>query len=69
MTYTVEATVRRSGDTTRKIEWDFTGRGCGTQCWTFWKKMRQTNRTGDTDEPFVSAAIRRDGAIVESVGL
>ena len=67
-TYTIEATVRRAGSITRRIEWDYSGKGAGTHCWNAWRKMRSTNATMDTQEPFVSAAILRNGECVESVG-
>lgn len=68
MTYTIEATVRRSGGVTRKIEWDYSGKGSGTSCWNAWRQMRETNATMDTAEPFVCAALLRNGERVESIG-
>lgn len=66
--YTIEATVRCSGGVTRKIEWDYSGKGSGTSCWNAWEKMRETNATMDTAEPFVRAALRRNGNLIESIG-
>lgn len=68
MTYTIKATVRRSGGVTRKIEWDYSGKGSATACWNAWCKMVETNATMDTSEPFICAALLRDGNVVESVG-
>jgi len=68
MAYTIEASVRRSQGLTRKIEWEYSGKGSGTQAWKAWRTMRETNATMDTAEPFVSAALYRNGECVESVG-
>lgn len=66
-TYMIEATVRRAEGRTRKIEWEYSGKGSGTDCWRAWRKMRETNATMDTSEPFISAAIFRNGQRVESI--
>ena len=67
-TYTIEATVRRAAGQTRKIEWEYSGKGSGTSCWNAWRKMRDSNATMDTCEPFISASLYRDGQPVERIG-
>jgi hypothetical protein len=65
--YAIQAVVRRVG-VTRKIEWTYDGRGSGTLAWNAWRRMRATNQTMDTREPFVGAAILRDGKLIEAIG-
>lgn len=67
-TYTIEATVVRAAGVTRKIEWDYSGKGSGTLSWNAWRKMRETHTTMDTQESFKNAALLRDGEVIESIG-
>lgn len=67
-TYTIEAFVRRPGGQTKRIEWEYEGRGSGTLAWNVWRKMRETNATMDTSEPFVTAGLFRNGQPVEQIG-
>jgi hypothetical protein len=69
-TYTITATVRRAQGATKTIEWVFDGsRGRGTRAWNAWSRMTASGRTLDTEEPFMCAAVLRDGVIVESIGM
>ena len=65
--YSITATVRR-GSSQKTIEWEYEGRGSGTLAWSAWRKMRETNATMDTSEPFVTAGLFRNGRPIEQIG-
>lgn len=66
--YVIEATVKRAAGTSKTIEWEWSGKGCGTSCWSAWRRMKESNATCDTQEPIVSAALYRNGSVVERIG-
>jgi hypothetical protein len=67
MSYEIRCTVARSHGW-KKIEWEFDGNASGTLARRTWKTMVASGRTIDSDEPYRSAALLRDGAVVESIG-
>lgn len=56
-TYVVSADVHG-----RDIEWEF---GNGREALRFWRAMKDTGKTPDTDQPVGSASLIRDGRTAE----
>ena len=65
--YTIKAMVARANGQ-KLIEWEYEGKGSGTDAWRAWRHMKATRSTVDTQEKFHSASILRNGEWVEAIG-